>query len=103
MITLFDESILNWFLTGLADGILYGVRLEPERLDPNATLLCIPDNLIDLEPANANNVVQALWEDVSGPIQQMTLASILHSHHVDTDTVLNVLTTCFLETEVGRG
>ena len=67
-----------------------------------ATLLRIPKNLIHSEPGNADNVVQALQEDVLGPIQQMPLASILHSHHMDTETILGAVTAWFCDTEIRR-
>ena len=37
IITLFEEAILDRLLASLADRILYGVHLEPERLHPDAT------------------------------------------------------------------
>ena len=79
------------------------MRLEPERLHPNDTLLCMPDNIIESEPVNEDNVIQALLEEVACPINQMTLADILHSCNVDTHTVLNALTEYFHDTESCRG
>ena len=67
VITVFEETVLNSLLAGLADGVIYNVPLKPERLFPDDALLCIPDDIIETEPDNADNVVQALWEDVTGP------------------------------------
>ena len=67
VITVFEETVLNSLLTGLADGVIFDVPLKPERLFPDDALLCIPDDIIETEPDNADNVVQALWEDVTGP------------------------------------
>ena len=102
VVTLFNEDIHDQLVTGLADVTLYGVCLEPESLDPNTTLLHLPDNLIDNEPANADNVIQVLLEEVSGPIQQLTLASILHSHRLNTDIIVDALTAWFRDTEIDR-
>ena len=103
VITVFEEAVLNRLLTSLADGIIFDARLEPEHLHPDATLLCIPYDVIDSEPGNANNVIQALREEVSGHANQMTLAGILHSHNVDAHTVLDALTEYFHNTKIRRG
>ena len=102
VITLFEEAIRDQLVMGLADVMLYGVCLKPENLDPYATLLCLPDDLIDSEPENADDVIQVLQEEILVPIQQLTLASILHSHHVDTDTVVDALTAWFRGMEKNR-
>ena len=52
VITLFEEAIRDLLITGLVDGVLFGVRLEPERLHPEDSLLCISDNVIESEPDN---------------------------------------------------
>ena len=75
VITMFNEAIHDQLVTGLADVTLCGVCLELEGLDPDATLIRQPGNLIGDEPANADNVIQVLREEVSGPIQQLTLVS----------------------------
>ena len=58
--TLFKQDVHAQLVTGLADVMLCGVCLEPESLDPGATLLRLPDYLIDNEPTNADNVIQFL-------------------------------------------
>ena len=88
MITVFEEAIPNLLITGLADGVLFGVRLEPERLHPGDSLLCIPNNVIESEPDNTGNVIQALQREITGRVDQMTLAELLRSHSMDDHTVL---------------
>ena len=66
VITVFEETILESLLTGLADGVIYGVPLRPERLFPDDVVLCIPDDVINDEPDNAGEVVQALWDEGTG-------------------------------------
>ena len=77
--------------------------LNPERLHLDNTLLRIPDDIIDAESVNADNVIQALREEVTCPVNQMTLADILHSHSVDAHTVLDALTEYFHDTNIRRG
>ena len=103
VITVFEETVLDSLLTGLADGVLYNVPLRPERLFPENIVLCIPDNIIDAEPDNAGNVVQALREDeVTSPVNQLALANILNIHDVDTHTVLAALLEYFLDSDICR-
>ena len=78
-------------ITGLADGVLFGVRLEPERLHPEDSLLRIPNNVIESEPNNTGNVIQALRREVTGCVDQMTLTELLHCHSMDNHTVLAAL------------
>jgi hypothetical protein len=99
VITVFNEAILESLLTGLADGVIYGVPLRPERLSPTDVVLRIPDDVIDDEPNNADEVVQALRDEVSGPVNQMALANILNMHHVDAHTVLRALIEYFRESD----
>ena len=63
MTTLFEEAIRDQLVTGLTDVTLYGVRLEPESLDLDATFRSLPDNLI--HNVNANNVIQVKCRDLS--------------------------------------
>ena len=100
VITMFEENTLNKLLASLTEGMLYHVRLELERLDPDATLVCIPNDLIIAEPLNANKVAQALRDNISQGFHQMTLTGILHSHHVDTSTVLDALAAWFCDIEL---
>ena len=86
-------------MTGLADGVIYGVPLRPERLSPTDVVLRIPDDVIDDEPNNADEVVQALRDEVLGPINQMALADILNTHHVGAHTVLHALIEYFRESD----
>ena len=69
VIMVFDKSVLNSLLLGLADGVIFDVQLKPEHFFPDDVLLCIPDNIIDTEPVNAGKVIQALPEEVTGPIR----------------------------------
>ena len=100
LITVFEEAVLDRLLTGLEDGMIFDVHLKPECLHPDDTLLCIPDDIIDSEPVNADNMIQALREEVSGPVSQMTLAGILHSHNVDAHTILDTLNEYFHNTDI---
>ena len=63
MLTMFEEATFDILMTGLATAELYHVRLDPARLDPNITLVRIPDSLIAVEHSNTDNIIQALWED----------------------------------------
>ena len=101
VITMFEEATLDRLMTGPVNAELYHMCLEPERLDPDATLVPIPDSLIAVEASNADNVIQALREDALVRYHQMTLVGILHSHHVDTSTVLDALAAWFRDTELG--
>ena len=78
------------------------MQLNPERLHPHDTLLRIPDDIIDAEPVNVDNVLQALREEVTGPIKQTTLAGSLHFHRVDAHIVLDALTGYFHDMEIYR-
>ena len=69
VITVFEEMVLNSLLTGLADGVIFDVPLKPERLFPDDALLRIPNDIIEAEPDNANNVVQDLREEVTDSCQ----------------------------------
>ena len=103
IITLFEGAICDKLVTGLVDATLYGVRLEQESLDPDATLLHLPANLIDDGHVNADNVIQVFREEVSGPtIQQLTLASILHSRRGNTDIITDAPTDWFCNMEIDR-
>ena len=78
-------------VTGLADGVLFGVHLEPEGLHPEACLLCIPDDVFESEPDNTGNTIQALRRGVAGRVDQMALAKLLQSHSMGNYTVLTTL------------
>ena len=78
MITVFEEAVIDSLLTGLAAGIIFDVQLNPECLHPDNTLICIPEDIIDSEPVNADNVIRAFREEVTGHVNHMTLADILH-------------------------
>ena len=54
---MFEETIRNLLITGLADGVLFGVRLEPEGLHPEDSLLRISNNVFDSEPDNTGDVM----------------------------------------------
>ena len=103
VIIVFNKTVLNSLLMGLADGVIFDVKLNPERLYLDDTLLCIPDSIIDAEHVNAGDMIQALQEEVTGPVNQITLARTLHSHNVDAHTVLDALTEYFHDTEIRRG
>ena len=92
LIIVFEEAILDRLLKGLTDGIIFDVHLKPEHLHPNNILLCLLNDIIDLEPVNVDNVIQVLREEVSGPVNQMIPAGILHLHNVDAHIILNALT-----------
>ena len=98
MITVFEEAIHNLLITGLADGVMFGVRLELERLHSEDSILCIPNDIIELEPNNTGNVIQALQREVTGRVDQMTLAKLLRSHNMDNHTVLAALSEYYRET-----
>ena len=83
---------------GPVDGVMFDVCLEWERLHPDDSLLRIPDDVIDLELVNAGNMIQALREEVSGPVNQMNLTGLLCSHTMDTHTVLDALSKYFHDT-----
>ena len=53
VITVFEETVLESLLTGLADGVIYDVPLRPERSFPNDVVLRIPNDIIDDDPDNA--------------------------------------------------
>ena len=89
-------------LTGLTDGVIYNVPLRPERLFPDGVVLRIPGNIIEAEPDNAGNVIQALREEVTGPVNQLALTNILNIHDVDTHTVLAALLEYFLDSDICR-
>ena len=60
IITVFEETIRNLLITGLADDELFGVCLEPEVFHPKDSLLRILDGVFQSEPANTGNPIQAL-------------------------------------------
>ena len=60
IITVFEETICNLLVTGLADGELFGVCLEPERLHSDDSLLRIPNDVFKSEPDNTGDAIQAL-------------------------------------------
>ena len=91
MITAFEEAIRDLLMTGLADGVLFGVRLEPERLHPKESIMRIPDDVIESEPKNTGSVIQALRREVTGRVGQMTLAKLLRSRSMDNHIVLAAL------------
>ena len=72
--------------------------LEPERLDPDVTLVRIPNDPTT-DPSNAKKMTQFLRDDAMG-YYQMTLFGIIHSNHVDTDTMLDALAAWFCDTEI---
>ena len=102
IIMVFEETVLESLLNGLADGVIYDVPLRTERLSPDDVVIRIPDDIIDDEPDNAGNVVQALREEVTDPVNQLALADILNMHNVDAHTVLAALTEYFRGTDVRR-
>ena len=101
-IMVFEETVLNRFLAGLADGVIYNVPLKPERLFPNNVVLRIPNDIIEAESDNADNVIQTLREEVTGPVNQLALANILNVHGVDAHTVLAALIEYFHDSGVRR-
>ena len=50
------------------DGMMFGVRLEPERLHPEDSLLRIPKDFIEIGPDNTGNLIQALHREVTDPV-----------------------------------
>ena len=88
---MFEKAILDSLLEGLADSVLYSVPLRPERLYPDDVVLRIPDDIIENEPDNDDNVVQVLREEVVGPVNQLALAKIISVHNVDAHTILAAL------------
>ena len=89
--TVFEEALRDLLITYLADGVLSGVRLELERLHPKDSLMCIPNNVIESEPDNTGNVIQALRMEITGGVDQMTPAELLCSHSMDDHTVFAAL------------
>ena len=102
-ITVFEETVFDRLLKGLVDGVIFDMQLNPKRLHPANTLLHIPDDITGKEPINADTVIQTLWEEVTGPVSQMILASILRLHDMDTLTILNALTEYFHDSDICRG
>ena len=98
MITVFEEAIRNPLKTGLVDSVLFGGRPELERLHPKDSLLYITDDVIESEPNNTGNVIQVLWREVTGRVDQMTLAKLLCSHSIDNHTVLAALSEYYYNT-----
>ena len=66
IITVFEETIHDLLVTGLAGGELFGVRPEPERVHPQDSLLRIPNDVFECEPKNTGDVIQALRRGVTG-------------------------------------
>ena len=60
VLTIFEEATFDLLARGLATTELYNVRLNSVRLDPNATLVCIPDSFIATEYDNTGTIVQTL-------------------------------------------
>ena len=89
---MFEETIRDLLVTGLADGELSGVCLEPERLHPQDSLLRIPDDVFESEAGNTGDAIQALWRGVIGCVDQLAPAKLLQSHSMDDYTVLAALT-----------
>ena len=74
--------------------------LEPERLDPDVTLVRIPNDPTT-DPSNTKKMTQLLRDDANATgYYQMTLFGILHSNHVDINTVLDALAAWFCDTEI---
>ena len=73
---------------GLADGILFGVRLEPEGLHPEDSLFRILDDIFESEPKNTGDVIQALQRGVTGCVDQMALDKLPRSRSMDDYTML---------------
>ena len=69
---MFEETIRDLLVTGLADGVLFGVHLELEELHPKDSLLHIPDDVFESEPDNTGDAIQALQRGVTGLIDQST-------------------------------
>ena len=88
---MFEETICDLLITGLADDALFGVRLEPEVFHPKDSLLHIPEDVFESDPDNTGDVVQALWREVTGRVDQMALAELLWSHSMEDYTVLAAL------------
>ena len=57
IITVFEETIRDLLVTGLADGELFGVRLEPDKVHPQDSLLHIPDDVFECEPENTGDAI----------------------------------------------
>ena len=91
VITVFEEAIRNPLKTGLVDSVLFGGRPELERLHPKDSLLYITDDVIESEPNNTGSVIQALQREVTGCVNQMTLAELLCSRSTDNHTVFAAL------------
>ena len=102
VITVFEETVLESLLTCLADGVIYGVPSRPECSFPDDVVLRIPGDIINDEPDNAGDVVQALRDEVTGPVNQLALVKILNMHNVDAHTVFTALIEYFRESDVRR-
>ena len=88
---MFEDTIRDLLVTGLADGELFGVCLEPEGLHPDVSLLRIPNNVFESEPDNTGDAIHALRRGVTGCVDQMALAELLQYCSMDNYTVLAAL------------
>jgi len=77
VITVFEETIRDRLISELADDELFGVRLEPEILHPQDSVLRIPDDIFASEPDNSGDVIQNLRERITEPADQLILAELL--------------------------
>ena len=94
VLTTIEEATFDLLVRGLAASELFNVRLDPVRLDPNAIRVYIPDGFTVVKHSNTDASIQTLQEDCL-IFQQMILAPILHYHHADLSTVVDVLLTWF--------
>ena len=58
----------------------------------------IPDNVIESEPDNTGNMIQALRREVTGHADQMTLTKLLRSRSMDDHTVIAALSEYYRDT-----
>ena len=92
IITVFEEVIRDLLISELADEELFGVRLEPEKLRAQDSVLRIPDHIFRSEPDNDGDVILNLRERITEPAAQLVLAELLRSHRIDDYAVLSALT-----------
>ena len=98
VVTVFEESIRDLLISGLADEELFGIRLDPKVLYPQDSVLRIPDAIFASEPDNPDQVIQCLRHHITAPADQLVLADLLHSHVMDDYTVLAALSEYYLGT-----
>ena len=92
IITVYEEVIRDLFISHLDDKELFGVRLVPEELRAQDSVLRMPDHIFTSEPNNDGDVIWSLREGVTEPAAQLALAELLRSHRIDDYAVLSALT-----------